>query len=135
MGGYEVRVEPEDQNFLPLTKVLKEQRKGLRLTPAGFQSLAETFPHLIPDQSREIIEDKSKGDAISKALVCFQCTKEISSSSSNQDFADGVDSYLVLRPVSRPTRSTCRNQSARAEHVRTRSLRTFDLLSLVEKAT
>jgi hypothetical protein len=127
-----VVVEPEDQNFFPITKVLKEERRGLRLTPEGFQALAETFPSLIPDQSRERIEDKSKGDAIAKALVCFQCTKEMPLSSWYYTFADDVDSYLVLRPVSRPPRSARRNQPARAEHARARSLRTSDLLSLVE---
>jgi len=72
MGGYEVRTSSEDQNFLPRTRVLVEERRGLRLTPEGFQALVERFPHLIPDQSRERIGDKSKGDAIAKTLVCFQ---------------------------------------------------------------
>lgn len=72
MGGYEVLSDSENQNFLPRTMTLDEPRKGLRLTPAGFQALAEKYPHLIPDQSRESVEDKSKGDAIAKALVCFQ---------------------------------------------------------------
>ncbi|KAK0750470.1 hypothetical protein B0T18DRAFT_408963 [Schizothecium vesticola] len=74
MGGYEIRTESVDQNFLPLTRVLDDERKGIRLSPEGFQALAEKFPHLIPDQSRERIEDKSKGDAIAKTLICFQAT-------------------------------------------------------------
>lgn len=80
MGGYEVVIEVESQNFLPRTKILDEARRRVRLTPAGFQALALRFPHLIPDQSLQKIEDKSKGDAITKALVCFQCTKEITTS-------------------------------------------------------
>jgi hypothetical protein len=76
MGGYEIRTESVDQNFLPRTRVLNNERKGLRLTPEGFLALAKELPHLIPDQARERIEDKSKGDAIAKTLVCFQCREE-----------------------------------------------------------
>jgi len=72
MGGYEIRTKSVDQNFLPLTRVLNDERKGLRLTPEGFQALAKKFPHLIPDQARKRIEDKNKGDAITKTLVYFQ---------------------------------------------------------------
>jgi hypothetical protein len=63
----------EDQGFLPRTSSLGEPRPAIRLTPDGFQALAENFPNLIPDQPREKIEDKSKGDAMTKAIVCFQC--------------------------------------------------------------
>ncbi|KAK0714480.1 hypothetical protein B0H67DRAFT_467533, partial [Lasiosphaeris hirsuta] len=72
MRGYEVRIEPADQNFLPRTRVLDEEREGLRLIAEGFQALAQNFPDLIPDQPREKIDNKSKGDAIAKNLVCFQ---------------------------------------------------------------
>jgi len=71
MGGYEIVIEPETRDILPRTRVLGEPRQGLRLTAKGFKILAKKFPQLIPDQSRERIEDKSKGDAIAKALVCF----------------------------------------------------------------
>lgn len=77
MGGYEIRTESPDQNFLPRIRApFEDERKGLRLTPKGFQALAEKFPDLIPDQARERIEDKSKGDAIAKTVVCIQCRAE-----------------------------------------------------------
>ncbi|KAK3339704.1 hypothetical protein B0T25DRAFT_361946 [Lasiosphaeria hispida] len=72
MGGYEVVAESKAHDFLPRTRAYNGLRKGLRLTPEGFRILAERFPHLIPDQPREKIEDKSKGDALAKAFVCIQ---------------------------------------------------------------
>jgi hypothetical protein len=73
MGGYEVLVKSEEANFSPRIRALDEARRGMRLSPDAFRALADRFPHLIPDLSQEKIEDKSKGDAIAKALICFQC--------------------------------------------------------------
>ena len=66
-------VESEEMNFFPRIRVLGEARRGMRLSIDAFRALADRFPHLIPDLSQEKIEDKSKGDSIAKALVCFQC--------------------------------------------------------------
>ena len=65
----------KDQNFFPQRKAAHgETRRSMRLSARGFQLLVENLPHLsIPDLPQEEINDKSKGDAMAKSLVCFQC--------------------------------------------------------------
>jgi len=132
MGGYEIRIESADRNFLPLTKILDDERKGLRLSPEGFQALAEKFPHLIPDQARERIEDKSKGDVLAKTLVCIQGRKEDILWQSYLPFSDQCHSYMVLCPVSRSIGPTSWNQPSRVKYTRACTLRVSNLLPVVE---
>jgi hypothetical protein len=71
MGGYEVVLEPGSENFFPAAPS-GDPREHLRLSPAGLCILAKELPHLIPDLSAAKIWDKSKGDAIAKAIICLQ---------------------------------------------------------------
>jgi hypothetical protein len=60
-------------------------RQRLPLTLEMFEWMVRERPHLIPDLSREYIEDKSKSDCLAKGLTCWQagyfciqCTSRLS---------------------------------------------------------
>jgi hypothetical protein len=67
MGGlsFEDSAE-EDQQFMP------ENRQRVNITLEGFQYMLEMRDRLIPDISREYIQDKSKSDKLAKLLTCWQ---------------------------------------------------------------
>jgi hypothetical protein len=67
MGGlsFEDSAE-EDQQFMP------ENRQRMNVTVQNFAFLLEMRDHLIPDISREMIQDKSKSDGLAKLLTCWQ---------------------------------------------------------------
>jgi hypothetical protein len=67
MGGmsFEDSVE-EDQQFMP------ENRQRINITIEVFEYMLEMRDHLIPDISREMIQDKSKSDRLAKLLTCWQ---------------------------------------------------------------
>jgi hypothetical protein len=67
MGGVVLEDKsPGNRQYMPRT------RQRLPITPEFFEWLVETGPHLIPDISREYIEDKSKSDWLAKGLTCWQ---------------------------------------------------------------
>jgi hypothetical protein len=57
---------PEDQQFMP------GNRTCYPITLDMIEWMAESFPDLVPDISREYIEDKSKSDWLAKGLTCWQ---------------------------------------------------------------
>jgi hypothetical protein len=59
---------PEDQQFM------QGSRRRMPLTLDMLKWLANHRPHLIPDISREQIEDKSKSDWLAKLLTCWQAS-------------------------------------------------------------
>lgn len=69
MGGIVFEdLAPKERQFMP------GNRQRVTLTTGGIQSLLEDRSHLIPDISREHIEDKSKSDGLTKLLTCWQAT-------------------------------------------------------------
>jgi len=69
MGGFELALPNAD--FLPC-RLSGHPRTGLILTPEGVRLLAKQHPDLIPGLSEQQIQDKSKGSAFAKTVVCFQ---------------------------------------------------------------
>jgi hypothetical protein len=67
MGGmsFEDSAE-EDEQFMP------ENRQRVNITVERFAFMLEVRDHLIPDISREYIQDKSKSDRLAKLLTCWQ---------------------------------------------------------------
>jgi hypothetical protein len=67
MGGmsFEDSAE-EDQQFMP------QNRQRANITIEGFEYMLKMRDHLIPDISREYIQDKSKSDSLAKLLTCWQ---------------------------------------------------------------
>lgn len=67
MGGmaFEDSAE-EDQQFMP------ENRRRIIITEENFEYMLQVRDHLIPDVSREKIQDKSKSDRLAKLLTCWQ---------------------------------------------------------------
>jgi len=67
MGGlvFEDR-SSEDRHFMP------GNRTRCHITSEMIAWMAEFRPHLVPDISREYIEDKSKSDWLAKGLACWQ---------------------------------------------------------------
>jgi len=87
MGGFEILFE-DGSELENLRKALPRGRTAARnddrnlptrltLTAHGLSVLAKRAPHLIPDLSLETIQDKSKGSAFAKTLICFQGTSYI----------------------------------------------------------
>ncbi|RSL41831.1 hypothetical protein CEP54_015696 [Fusarium duplospermum] len=70
MGGFEF-VTGDDYDVFP-RKASGEKRTGLTVTPAGLRYLVNKTPVEIPKLRRSEIEDKSKGSALAKTLVCLQ---------------------------------------------------------------
>jgi hypothetical protein len=66
MGGFAIDTSDAEHPFLP------EGRMRLTLTPYGVQCIAELEPELIPNISKEDIDDKSKASGLAKTIVCFQ---------------------------------------------------------------
>lgn len=67
MGGLAFEdTAPEDQQFMP-----KDSRR-IHITQGLFTWIVRNKPHLIPDISRDRIEDNSKSDGLAKALACWQ---------------------------------------------------------------
>jgi hypothetical protein len=56
----------ENQQFMP------ENRQRINITGEVFKYMLEMRDHLIPDISREMIQDKSKSDRLAKLLTCWQ---------------------------------------------------------------
>jgi len=71
MGGFELVLPGAD--FLP-RRLNGRARTGLILTPDGVCLLAKQYPDCIPSLSVRQIQDKSKGSAFAKTVVCFQGT-------------------------------------------------------------
>jgi hypothetical protein len=69
MGGFELALP--DASFLP-RRLNGRPRTSLILTPTGVMELAKRHPDFIPGLSKQQIQDKSKGDAFAKTVVCFQ---------------------------------------------------------------
>jgi hypothetical protein len=70
---------PEDERFMP------EGRQRIPLDLGAFVSMVREQPHLIPDFSRQYIDDKSKSDWLAKFLTfwqalyfCIQCLFRLS---------------------------------------------------------
>ncbi|KID91968.1 hypothetical protein MGU_00879 [Metarhizium guizhouense ARSEF 977] len=59
---------PEDQKFLP------GSRNRVTLNQEAVLRVARHFPSLVPDISEAAIADKSKANALAKAIVCLQAT-------------------------------------------------------------
>jgi hypothetical protein len=53
-------------------RLMLEGQSRIPLTPKVFKLIVENRPHLIPDISREYIEDKNKSDRLAKILTCWQ---------------------------------------------------------------
>ncbi|RSM05123.1 hypothetical protein CDV31_009757 [Fusarium ambrosium] len=70
MGGFEF-VTGDDYDIFP-RKTSGAKRTALTITPAGLRYLANETPVKIPTIRRSEIEDKSKGSALAKTLVCLQ---------------------------------------------------------------
>ena len=66
MGGFAFDTHKSRINYLPY------RRTRLTLTPHALRKLAEYEPDLIPDISKEDIDDKSKADWFAKSLACIQ---------------------------------------------------------------
>jgi hypothetical protein len=67
MGGMSFEDSAEEaQQFMP------GARQRTVLTVEGFEYILEMRDHLIPDISRESIQDKSKSDRLAKLLTCWQ---------------------------------------------------------------
>jgi hypothetical protein len=67
MGGFSFEDSAEeDQQFMP------ENRQRINITIRLFEYMLEMRDHLIPDISRETIQDKSKSDRLAKLLTCWQ---------------------------------------------------------------
>ncbi|RSL75214.1 hypothetical protein CEP51_011075 [Fusarium floridanum] len=70
MGGFEFLME-DDYGIVP-RKTSGEKRTALAITPTGLRYLANHTQVKIPKLRRSEIEDKSKGSALAKTLVCLQ---------------------------------------------------------------
>ncbi|RTE70303.1 hypothetical protein BHE90_015302 [Fusarium euwallaceae] len=70
MGGFEF-VTGDDYDIFP-RKTSGAKRTALTITPAGLRYLVENTQVKIPKLRRSEIEDKSKGSALAKTLVCLQ---------------------------------------------------------------
>lgn len=69
MGGFAFEdTGPEDQRPMPTN------RQRIRLTLYMFRSILDYRPCIVPDVSRESIEDKSKSDRLGKLLTLWQTT-------------------------------------------------------------
>ena len=68
MGGFAFEPPSNKKTFLPLNLT------RLTLTPAAVEFLAHNEPTLIPNISKEEINDKSKASALAKTLVCLQAS-------------------------------------------------------------
>lgn len=70
MGGYCLDTSGLKINFLP------DGRRSMTLTPRALLKLTELEPDMIPvmmpDHSKDTIEDKSKADGLAKMIVCIQ---------------------------------------------------------------
>ncbi|TKA66839.1 hypothetical protein B0A55_08819 [Friedmanniomyces simplex] len=66
MGGFAIDLGSFDENFVP------GKPERLVLTADGLKLLATIEPSLIPDVSREAIQDKSKASPLAKTIVCLQ---------------------------------------------------------------
>lgn len=67
MGGVAYEdTSTEDRQFMP------RDRQRQPILPWVFEVMVKTHPQLIPDISREYIEDKSKSDWLAKGLTCWQ---------------------------------------------------------------
>jgi hypothetical protein len=67
MGGmsFEDSAE-EDHRFMPA------DRRRVNITMESFEYMLKMRDHLIPDISREVIQDRSKSDRLAKLLTCWQ---------------------------------------------------------------
>lgn len=72
MGGFAFEIQDGPGNFFPAQGQKGDRRTRLTLTSDGLLWLAESHPELIPELTRERIQDKSKGSMLAKSLVCFQ---------------------------------------------------------------
>ncbi|RSL50952.1 hypothetical protein CEP53_008616 [Fusarium sp. AF-6] len=70
MGGFEFVTE-DDYDMFP-RKTSGEKRTALTITPAGLRYLVKNTQLKIPKLRRSEIEDKSKGSALAKTLICLQ---------------------------------------------------------------
>jgi hypothetical protein len=68
MGGFAFDTSDAKVNFLP------NGRTRLTVTPKGLKILQTLKPSLVPNMSKEHIEDKSNANGLAKALVCLQAT-------------------------------------------------------------
>ncbi|KAF2495098.1 hypothetical protein BU16DRAFT_509670, partial [Lophium mytilinum] len=66
MGGFAMDTSDADQPFLP------NSLRRVVLTPVGLRLIARMEPRLIPDISKEDIEDKGKANGLAKFIVCSQ---------------------------------------------------------------
>jgi len=75
MGGFEVVFENDElRRSLRYEAMSEEGNQPIRmtLTGGGVAILAEHALSTIPDLPKDAIEDKSKGSAFAKTLVCLQ---------------------------------------------------------------
>ncbi|KAK5714038.1 hypothetical protein LTR15_010945 [Elasticomyces elasticus] len=66
MGGFAIDSSVFDHNIVP------GNPQRLRLTVEGLKLMAKVDPALLPDISREAIQDKSKASPLAKTIVCLQ---------------------------------------------------------------
>ncbi|KAK3619489.1 hypothetical protein LTR56_023990 [Elasticomyces elasticus] len=66
MGGFAIDLAAFDENIVP------GKPERLRLTVDGVKLLANVDSTLLPDISREAIQDKSKASPLAKTIVCLQ---------------------------------------------------------------
>ncbi|KAK3632039.1 hypothetical protein LTR22_020779 [Elasticomyces elasticus] len=66
MGGFAIDLPASDHNIVP------GKPERLRLTIEGLKLMASIDPKLLPDISREAIQDKSKASPLAKTIVCLQ---------------------------------------------------------------
>ncbi|KAK4896025.1 hypothetical protein LTR27_005881 [Elasticomyces elasticus] len=66
MGGFAIDLAAFDENLVP------GKPERLRLTVDGLKLMTRFDPTLLPDVSREAIQDKSKASPLAKTIVCLQ---------------------------------------------------------------
>ncbi|KAK5745728.1 hypothetical protein LTR17_001229 [Elasticomyces elasticus] len=66
MGGFAIDLAAFDENLVP------GKPERLRLTVDGLKLMTKFDPTLLPDVSREAIQDKSKASPLAKTIVCLQ---------------------------------------------------------------
>lgn len=120
MGGFVINIESE-ASFLP------GQRRSMTLTAKGIQYIAEHFPTLLPDVSKEEIADKSKAGALAKSFVCIRPGWFIAQCVSRMAMAYPI-TLLEVRP---PERITCQVLICIVEHARAFCMRNWHLPTLV----
>ena len=71
MGGF-AQIADGERNWFPLTTDGKTRHVRLTISPDALVYLEEHLPGSVPDLPQSLIEDKSKGSAFTKSIVCFQ---------------------------------------------------------------